>query len=210
MGKAPTAQEEARISERAWPPPQGQWTYEDWLRLPDDGYRYEVIDGVLYMAPPPSTLHQRIAARLVEALTAFLRDDPPPLKGEVLFAPTGVRLPSQPVPFQPDILFIRAERLKILGEQYVEGAPDLIIEILPPGNWLYDRREKMRAYQEGRVAEYWIVDPDARTIEVYVLEGEAYRLAGRYGLGKIVRSQVVTGFRVPVAQVFPSALERVE
>jgi len=206
MGNAPV-QEETRVSKRAWPPAQGRWTYEDWLRLPDDGYRYEVIDGVLYMAPPPSTLHQRIAARLVEALTAFLRDHPTSPKGEVLFAPTGVRLPPQPVPFQPDILFIRAERLEILGEQYVEGAPDLIMEILSPSNWLYDRREKMRAYQEGGVAEYWIVDPDAQTIEVYVLERGAYRLAGQYGLGEIARSQVVAGFQVSVSHVFLPALE---
>jgi Uma2 family endonuclease len=123
--------------------------------------------------------------------------------GEILTAPVGVRLPRQPVPLQPDIVFIRTERLGMVGEAYVEGAPDMLMEILSPSNWLYDRREKMQAYQEAGVAEYWIVDPHALTIDVYVLEQGAYGLLGQYRIGEVAHSQVLPGFGVPVETVFP-------
>jgi len=194
------AEQEAAATERPWPPPQGEWTYEDWLKLPNDGYRYEVIDGVLYVSPPPRIRHQRISIRFVRRLANFVEER---RLGEVLEAPVGVRFPNQPVPFQPDILFIRRDRLDILGEKYVEGVPDLIVEILSPSNWLYDRQEKMEVYQEAGVPEYWIVDPRARAIEVYVLEEGEYLLIGRYGQGEVARSEVLRNFEIPVDEIFP-------
>jgi Uma2 family endonuclease len=163
MQDTPSGQKETTLVERPWPPAQGEWTYEDWLKLPDDGYRYEVIDGVLYMRPPPLIRHQRTSSRIYIPFSDFLRLNP---LGEVFYAPVGVRLPNQPVPLQPDLVFVRAERLDIIQENYIEGTPDLIIEILSPSNWLYDRREKMRVYQEAGVPVYWIVDPRALTIEI--------------------------------------------
>jgi Uma2 family endonuclease len=102
----------------------------------------------------------------VEIFLAFLKLHP---LGELLYAPVGVRLPNQPVPLQPDIVFVLAERLSIIGENYIEGMPDLIVEILSPCNWPYDQCEKMRVYQEAGVAKCWIIDPRAETIDVYVL-----------------------------------------
>jgi Uma2 family endonuclease len=200
MQRIPIRQQEANAVEPAWPPPQGEWTYEDWCKLPEDGYRYEVIAGVLYVSPPPSIPHQRISIALVGHFLDFLKMQP---LGEILTAPVGVRLPRQPVPLQPDIVFIHTERLGMVGEAYVEGAPDLLVEILSPSNWLYDRREKMQAYQEAGVAEYWIVDPHALTIDVYVLEQGAYGLLGQYRIGEVAHSQVLPGFGVPVETVFP-------
>lgn len=199
MVQASTMQKDRTTAERPWPPPQGQWTYDDWLQLPDDGYRYEVIDGVLYMSPPPRTRHQRASFRLARKLGNFVEEH---RLGEVLMAPIGVRLPSQPVPLQPDVLFIRAGRLEIIEEDYVEGSPDLVMEVLSPSNWLYDRGEKMQAYQDGGVAEYWIVDPRAGAIEVYVLEQGAYLLVGKYGPGETAQSQIVPGFEASVDEVF--------
>jgi Uma2 family endonuclease len=187
-------------AERPWPPPQGEWTYEDWLKLPDDGYRYEVINGALYMTPLPRPRHQRVSFRLARRLSDFAEEHH---LGEVLVAPVGVRLPNQPVPFQPDILFIRAERLDIIGEENVEGVPDLIVEVLSPSNWLYDRREKMKVYEEAGVPEYWIVDPRTRTVEIYVLEEGAFLQVGQYGPGEVARSQVLVGFEVLVDEIFP-------
>jgi Uma2 family endonuclease len=184
---------------RPWPPEQGQWTYEDWLRLPDDGFRYEVLNGVLYMTPPPRIRHQFTLENLSRRLGNFVAERK---LGWILFAPCGVRLPGQPVPIQPDILFVRAERRDIIGEEYVEGAPDLVVEVLSPSNWLYDRTEKFRAYQEAGVPEYWIVDYSARTIEVFVLEGSTYALLGKFGVGETVYSQVLGDFQVAVDEVF--------
>jgi Uma2 family endonuclease len=192
-------QDQASTPERPRPPEQGQWTYQDWLQLPDDGYLYEVIDGVLHMTPPPRILHQRVTFRLARQLGNYVEEHQ---LGEVLAAPVGVRLPSQPVPLQPDILFIRQERLNIIGEDVVEGAPDLIIEVLSPSNWLYDRREKKQVYQQGDVAEYWIVDPRTKNIEVYQLEGGAYLLIGQYGAGETAPSPGIAGFEVLVDEIF--------
>ena len=115
-----------------------------------------------------------------------------------------MRLPNQPVPLQPDIVFIRAERLGIIDEAYIEGVPDLLMEILSPSNWLYDRREKMQVYQAAGVAEYWIIDPRAVTIEVYVLEQGTYVLAGQYGRGEVAPSRLLSGFAVSVDDIFSS------
>lgn len=181
-----------------WPQP-GEWTYEDWVRLPDDGFRYEVLNGELYMTPPPTTQHQRASFRLALRMGNFVLDHN---LGEVLLAPCGVYLPAHPIPVQPDILFVRAERRGIIGEECVEGAPDLVVEVLSPSNWLYDRREKFQVYREAGVPEYWIVDYRARTIEVFFLERGVYVLLSEYGPGEVARSCVLEGFEVPVDEVF--------
>ncbi len=199
MDSLPSGQSEAGTVERAWPPPQGEWTYEDWSKLPNDGYRYEVINGELFMSPPPRARHQRILMRLVDHLLAFLRLHQ---VGEVLVAPVGVHLPNHTVPLQPDIVFIGSERLDIIDEDYIEGAPDLVMEILSPSDWLYDRREKMQVYQGAGIAEYWIVDPRTQTIEVYILERSTYLLAGQYNMGDVAASRTIPGFEVPVEHVF--------
>jgi len=77
--------------ETRWPPPQGQWTYQDWLRLPDDGWQYEIIQGVLYMVPVPTTTHQRVSRNLEVAMCNFVQEFH---HGEVFDAPTDVYLPT--------------------------------------------------------------------------------------------------------------------
>ncbi len=184
---------------RPWPPPQRGWTLEDWRRLPDDDWRYEVIDGVLYMTPPPRTLHQMILMALAARMWSFARQHQ---LGEVIVAPCAVLLPTQPVPVQPDLFFIRAERVGIIAETQVQGAPDLVVEILSPSNWLYDRREKFTLYQEAGVTEYWIIDPDIQTIEVSVLRGKTYTLLGRWQVGEQAHSETLTGFVIALADLF--------
>lgn len=195
-----TLQQPAPIT-REWPPPQGEWTYDDWLRLPDDDrFKYEVLDGVLHMTPPPTPYHQDAAGELFAQMRTYARQHS---LGMVLAAPTGVRLPGQPVPLQPDILFVRGERRAIVGANYVEGAPDLVVEVLSPSNWMYDRGEKMEAYREGGVPEYWVVDYRERSIEVFVLEEGVYVLTGRFGSGQSARSPALAGFEIAVDDVFP-------
>ncbi|MBI3763027.1 MAG: Uma2 family endonuclease, partial [Chloroflexi bacterium] len=169
-------------------PEQGQWTYDDWARLPEDGTRYEVIDGVLYLTPPPAIPHQFSSNRLSTAMTNHA--DAKKL-GNILTAPVGVRLPDQPVPLQPDIAFVSTARKSIIGKQYVEGAPDLVVEILSPSNWPFDRQEKFRVYQAAGVPEYWIVDYRAKTVEVFALEEGEYVLLGKYGMGDAAASRVL-------------------
>lgn len=180
-------------------PEQGRWTYEDWLKLPSDGTKYEILGGNLHMTPAPSIAHQAASGELLVAMKLHVG---PQRLGYVLAAPTDVHLPSEPVPVEPDLLFIARGREDIIGENRIEGAPDLVVEIVSPGDWPYDRNEKYRLYQLNGVREYWLVDYRARTIEVFVLEAGEYALLGKWGDGEEARSQVLAGLKVDVRTVF--------
>jgi Uma2 family endonuclease len=184
-----------------WPPPQGEWTFADYARLPDNGMRYEVIQGDLHMNPAPRPRHQRIVLDLSVILHQFVgsRD-----LGEVYVAPIDVILPDLASPVQPDVLFVAADRLDIIKDEFVEGAPDLIVEVLSPGNPLYDRRTKFQLYARAGVREYWIVDPETRTIDVFVLRGRAYAPLGSFGPGEQARSEVLSDLTVRVSEVCPA------
>jgi Uma2 family endonuclease len=185
--------------ERKWPP-QDDWTYEDYRRLPDDGWIYEVIEGELYMSPAPRPIHQKHSGRLFAAFLDFgLKHD----VGEPYYAPIDVILPGLANPVQPDLIFICKERLGIVKDERVEGAPDIIVEVLSPWNWWVDRRKKFEVYAKAGVREYWIIDPKARTIELFFLRGGAYESIGKYGVGETVRSEVLSGFEVKVEKVCP-------
>jgi Uma2 family endonuclease len=191
--------EQATTPTRPKFPRQGEWTYEDWLKFPDDGWKYEIIDGVLCMTPPPAVNHQRTSTDLLTAMRTYAKTNG---SGEVLPAPCGVRLPNHPVPVQPDIFFIKQERLDIIGTNYIEGAPDLIVEILSPSNVNYDRETKFNLYQEAGVSEYWLVDYQAKTVEVFTLVEGDYTLAGKYTVGDTLVSGQLEGFKIAVETIF--------
>jgi Uma2 family endonuclease len=180
-------------------PRQGDWTYEDWLNFPDDGWKYEIIDGVLQMSPPPSVNHQRSSGGLFARMRLYAEDKN---LGEVLEAPCGVRLPNQSVPVEPDIFFVNKERVGIIGNQYIEGAPDLIVEILSPSNASYDRETKFKLYQAAGVPEYWLVDYEAKTIEIFNLAQGIYTLTGKYTGSDTAASTRLPGFEVVVGTLF--------
>jgi Uma2 family endonuclease len=156
-------------------PRQGQWTYADYCRLPEDGWRYEVIRGVLYMTPAPWPRHRKATGNILAALHRHVQEGD---LGEVYAAPIDVLLPGLTDPVQPDILFLARDRLDIVKEKAIEGVPDLIVEVLSPTNWFTDQRIKFEVYATAGVKEYWIVDSDRKTVEVYGLKDGAYALAG--------------------------------
>jgi len=187
------------VLEPAWPA-QGQWTYEDYCRLPEDGWIYEVIEGELYMSPAPRPRHQKSSGKLFAQLDYFCTKHD---LGEVYDAPIDVILPGRANPVQPDVLFIAKRRLRIIKEERIEGAPDLVVEVLSPWNWTTDRRKKFQIYAQAGVREYWIVDPEARTIEVFTLKRSAYELVDKYKSGDTVSSKLLPGFKVQVKDVCP-------
>jgi Uma2 family endonuclease len=140
-------------------------TYQDYVLLPDDGKRYEILDGDLYVTPSPTVRHQRTSRNLFLALAEHVRAQ---ALGEVLAAPLDVILADDSIA-QPDILFISNERLPIVRD-WVHGAPDLVIEILSTGTRERDRTLKRHLYARHGVRELWLVDPEARTAEVYSLD----------------------------------------
>lgn len=181
-------------------PAQGQWSYDDYARLPDDGWKYEVIRGELHMSPAPSTRHQIAIGNIHVEMSLFLRQTD---AGQAIFSPVDVILPGGlGTPVQPDILFVSKSNLDIIKETHIEGVPDLVVEVLSPSNWVDDRRTKFTVYAEAGVAEYWIVDPKTATVEVYRLVDERYELIEKYGAGDTVSSLVLAGFSISVAEVF--------
>jgi len=182
-------------------PPQGEWTYDDYARLPDDGWKYEVMRGELYMSPAPSPLYQRVSGNLTFEFQRFIRETN---QGEIFTAPLDVILPEKlGTPVQPDILFIRRDNLQIIGETTIDGVPELVVEILSPSNWIDDRRTKFAVYAEAGVAEYWIIDPRTVTVEVYHLGEDQYELLESYGTGDTVISLVPDGFSVDSDRIIP-------
>lgn len=158
-------------------PPAGRivLTYEDYCLLPDDGRRYEILEGELCVTPSPSRSHQRVALNLLVLLHAFVSARG---LGEVYIAPFDVILEKTSV-VVPDLLFVARERLQIVTARGVEGAPDLMVEILSPETGSRDRVEKAQIYARHGVRHYWLVDPDAHAIETFELGGEGYHPAGR-------------------------------
>lgn len=186
--------------ESTWPPPQGEWTYEDYRRLPSNGLQYEVIHGRLIMIPAPTTTHQAIVMRLGAAFFNFLRLHP---LGEVFPAPIDVVAPGMADPVQPDLVFVASERMDIVTERAIEGVPDLVVEVLSPSNWIYDRRLKFALYAEIGVQEYWIVDPEERTVEVFSFKEGDYELQARFAPGGLLCSEFLPGFEMAVDDIFP-------
>ena len=189
-------------TKHTWPPPQGAWRYEDYLRLPDNGFRYEIIEGELFMSPAPTIQHQRILFNLIKLMGNFLEQHK--IGGEALAAPVDVNLPGVSTTVQPDFLFVSDGRLHIVREKNIEGPPDLIVEILSPGTAVYDRQTKFQVYAAAGVREYWLVDPDGCTVEVNVLRGQAYALLGNFGPADQMRSEVLPEWDTAVSALCPS------
>ncbi len=141
-----------------------QITWQDVQQLPDDGNRYEAIEGELYVTAAPTLRHQRISRHLLLALHELLGD---PDRGELFYAPTGIEFPATEEGVQPDLVFVSSERRGILTDLWIRGAPDLVVEILSPTTARRDRGVKRKLYERQGVEQYWIVDPDSETVEVW-------------------------------------------
>lgn len=194
----------AAMDGRAWPV-QGNWTYEDYLRLPDDGNRYEVIRGSLYVTAAPYPLHQYVQSRLALRVGGFVEERK---LGALLGAPMDVRLPERiGDPVQPDLVFLRnGNQPRWEMDRSFDGVPDLAIEILSRSTAHRDRKVKLEAYRDAGIQEYWIVDPWKRTAVIYSLAVDRRRYVElcRGGEGETVRSAVLAGLEVRVGDLFPS------
>jgi Uma2 family endonuclease len=178
-------------------PKQRGWTYDDYAAL-DDGRRYEIVNGVLFLIPTPWLLHQGVVGEvfcylMTHVETAHL--------GEVIVGPLDVELAPNVV-LQPDILVVLKAGLEKLNDSHFIGSPDLVIEVSSPGTIGYERREKQDAYACGGVPEYWIVNPEARTVEILMLQTGEYHSLGVFRGKAILPSQVLPGFTVRVEQFF--------
>ena len=165
------------------------------------GTRAELIDGELFMSPSPKRLHQNAVLRLVRRLADFIESRG---LGAVFVAPFDVHLPSGDI-VEPDILFITKANLGIV-QDWVRGAPDLVVEVLSPDGLERDRFVKRGLYAENGVPEYWIVDADAKTIEVFSLRDGKYVPNGYFENDDVLVSPLLSEFNLPVADVFAEPL----
>lgn len=151
-------------------PARRGWSYAEFARLPDDGNRYEVIDGELYVTPAPQPLHTRIAFKLALLLEGFVeRHD----LGWVMPAPVDVLLGDGDY-VQPDLVFIRREHGESITDRGIEVPPGLVGEVLSPSTALRDRGVKRERYAHFGVPQYWIVDPVRRQVEIHHLAEDPY------------------------------------
>jgi Uma2 family endonuclease len=179
-------------------PPQGSWTYTDYAALPDDGQRYEIVNGVLLMAPAPTPDHQSVAVRI--AYYIFPHIDLAGI-GKLFTAPIDVELGPKNV-FQPDLVVVLNEHLSRVAAKKIIGAPDLVIEVASPSTAAYDRLTKYEQYAQAGITEYWIVKPTTHTIEVLVLEDGEYHSLGVFSGQQTLPSWVVPGFSVAAEKFF--------
>ncbi|MEO8495322.1 MAG: Uma2 family endonuclease [Planctomycetota bacterium] len=170
-------------------------TYKEYCCYPDDGRRHEIIDGVHYVNPAPSTYHQHVSKRLQYQLYTQFE-----LAGiGILYnAPVDVHLTDHDI-VQPDLVVILNARKHIVTPTKVKGAPDLLVEILSPSSIDNDRHLKRSLYERCGIREYWIVDPFEQKLEQLVLT------AGRYELqpeSEIVRPTIAEGVAIPLSEVW--------
>ena len=174
-----------------------RYTYDDYLKTPDDK-RYELIEGELYMTPSPITNHQRISRKIEFLLEKFVTENE---LGEIFDAPYDVYFDDENV-VQPDILFISKDRLNIIGDKNLQGAPDLVIEILSESNAYRDLIQKKKLYARHGVKEYWIVVPGEKTIDIHILKEKTYQLYKTLGQDDTLESQILKGFKMELKAIF--------
>jgi len=173
-------------------------TADELFGFPDDGKRREIIEGVLYVAAAPSRLHQLVLFRLtllVGNLVAATKS------GQAYFSPVDVRFSAHDL-VQPDLIYIRRERLHLYRGHIMDGPPDVVMEVISPSNRGYDLTEKARLYEKYAVPEYWVFDPENRKITHLVLrEGVHVSTDAKDGL---YHSTVIDGLAIdPIALFAP-------
>lgn len=174
-----------------------KYTYNDYAAI-DDDKRYELIEGELYMVPSPNFYHQSISINISQALKKFVKENN---LGIVLYAPFDVVLSETDV-LQPDILFLSRDRMSLITNKNLKGAPDLVVEILSSSTMERDRLVKKRLYMEHGVKEFWIVDPDKKRVEVLVLKEGGFETIGIYFMDDELTSPLLKEFRLDLKEVF--------
>jgi Uma2 family endonuclease len=185
-----------RLVAKKW---QGrQWTFEELAaELPESNLPTELWDGELVMSPAPSFFHQEIVDRFHDRLKTWVRQHG---LGKTGIAPLDMMLTARRS-VQPDVIFIARQRLDIIKER-VMGAADLVAEVISPESRRRDRFDKRDLYEQHGVREYWLIDPEGRTVEVLHLKAGAYELAGRWHPGERALSRLLKGFAVSVSDLF--------
>ena len=175
---------------------QPRLTYADLRELPEDGKRYELLEGELVASLMPTLKHQKVTGRTYAVL---LRAEDAGY-GEAYVAPVYVVFADDEVT-EPDVIFIRRERLGIATASEVRGAPDLVVEVLSPSTRRRDLRVKMQIYARFGVPFYWVADPEAETVQPYELTPQGYAAQSTLRAGDTLGCPLFPGITVEVARL---------
>ena len=172
-------------------------SYDDYCLLPNNRKRYEIIDGRLFVTPSPRTAHQKVVTNLCYFLADFIKKEE---LGEVYVAPFDVVLSRFDI-VEPDVLYISKARATILTEKNVQGAPDLVVEVLSESTAEIDRTTKLKLYARFGVQEYWIIDPIICSAEIYRPEKGSFELAATLHSEDSLTSPLFPGFNLPLLKL---------
>jgi Uma2 family endonuclease len=173
-------------------------SYQQFRELPGDGKRYELIRGYVHFLPTPSLKHQTVLGNLSRSLGSYLRASQ---MGEVLFAPLDVLL-GDDTALQPDLIFISNTRAGIIQENWIAGSPDLAVEVLSPSTAAYDRATKLPIYAEAGVPEVWLIDSQAKIVQVLKLQGEKYLVDATLAGDQTLTSSLFPGWQLALSELF--------
>lgn len=177
-----------------------KYTYEDYVLLPDDGRRREIIDGELYVTPSPVMKHQAVSRNLEFLLQLHLRDHP---LGLLYHAPCDVIFSDLDI-VQPDIIYVSNERAGIITDKNIRGVPDLLVEILSESSRRTDEVIKRKLYERYGVPEYWIVDPVVETVKIYRPQAGSYQRVAELSneSAKTLSTPLLPELRIPLREIF--------
>jgi excisionase family DNA binding protein len=181
-----------------------KYTYKDYLELPEEpGYKFEVLEGLLVKEPSPTVMHQRVLRRLGRILEDYFRGVDP--EGEIFYAPLDVTFQDTTV-VQPDILYISGEQKEVIKEKRIDGSPLLVIEIISPYSGRKDRVQKMQIYRKARIQHYWLVHPEEKTFECFVLRDKAYTLIVSGMEKDMIEHTDFTGLSIDLKKIWPELI----
>ena len=181
-------------------PVRRKLTYQDYLLFPEDGNRHEILDGEHYVSAAPSPRHQRVVVQMTWWIESYLRQH---RLGRLYVAPIDVLLDRHDV-VQPDLLFISNASMKILTEKNVQGAPDLVVEVLSESTRNRDEGIKLERYELLGVQEYWVVDPKRSEARIYRRSGERLQQAAELTAAArdLLSSPFFPGLEIPLFEIF--------
>ena len=191
---------------QAAPAADTRLTYDDFLLFPDDGKRHELIDGVHYVTPSPRLRHQDLVGRLYGEIFLYLREHPE--AGRVFLSPLDVVLSHYDI-VVPDLLFVASDQSGIMTEKNIQGAPALVVEVLSKSTRKRDAQIKRRLFEQVGVREYWLVDPELDTVQVFrpTAEGRLARVEEPTAEdGGTLTTPLLPGCRIDVRTLFRPTL----
>lgn len=179
-------------------------TFRELELAEDDLFIYELFDGEIMKRSAPSLIHQRISRKLLGKMDAYIEKKK---LGEIFSAPVDLNLDEHNA-FQPDLAFISKERSFLIeDDDYIKGAPDLVVEIISPGTVKKDRVIKKNLCERFAIREYWLVDPLNKGIEIYIMQEDKYVLHDLQEISGKISSTVLTGFELELGHIFGEEIQ---